>query len=107
MGGAAYTWLLYLTYVYFLLNDTNSDVNNGILITKATGSTSYITPLLHFRFCKPVYYRVDYSDILPHSTEICDFWVGIAKHVGHAITFKVLTDDTQNILFHYNLRSSE
>ena len=34
-------------------------------------------------------------------------WVGIAKHVGHAMTFKVLTDGTQNIIFFSNLHSNE
>jgi hypothetical protein len=32
--------------------------------------------------------------------------VGIAEHVGHAMTFKVLTDDTQKIVYHSNIRSA-
>ena len=30
--------------------------------------------------------------------------MGIAEHVGHAMTFKVLTDDTKKIIYHSNIR---
>ena len=58
-------------------------------------------------FGRPVYYRVDDSNLPSHNMETCGCWAGIAKHVGHAITFKVLTEDTQNILFHYKLCSAQ
>jgi hypothetical protein len=32
--------------------------------------------------------------------------VGIAKHVGHRMTFKVLTDDTQKVMCHSNTHSA-
>ena len=53
----------------FLLNHTHYDEINGIPITNSIGYTSYISPLLHFRFCQPVYYKVYYSDLTSHSTE--------------------------------------
>ena len=31
--------------------------------------------------------------------------MGIAEHVGHTMTYKVLTIDTQKIIYHSNLRS--
>jgi hypothetical protein len=32
--------------------------------------------------------------------------VGIAEHVGHAMTFKILTDDTRKIIYRSNIRSA-
>jgi hypothetical protein len=32
--------------------------------------------------------------------------VGIAEHVGHRMTFKVLTDDTQKVICRSNIRSA-
>ena len=39
------------------------------------------------------------------STEKCGLWVGISECVWHSMTFKVLTDETQNFLFRSNLLS--
>jgi hypothetical protein len=33
-------------------------------------------------------------------------WVGIAKHVGHAMTFKILTNDTRCIIYLSNIWSA-
>ena len=107
MGARSYMWLLALVYVWFLLNHTYVAGINSIPITKATGSTDDISLLLHFHFWQPVHYKVYDSYLPPHSSEKRGRWVGIAKHVGHAITFKVITDDNQNILFRYNRRSAE
>ena len=84
----------------------NHAYNAGIIgkpITKATGSTADIISLLRFHFWKPIYYKVDDSDFLSESTEKRSPWVGIAEHIGHAMTFKVLNDDTQKIFFRYNI----
>ena len=107
-GGALTTPpILALVYVLFLLNHTYYAGINGITTTKAKGSTAEISPLLHFHFWKPVYYKVDDSDFPSHSTGKRGRWVGISKHVGHAMTFKLLTGDNQNILFCSKLRSTE
>ena len=65
-------------------------------ITKATGSTADISPFLRFRFCKPVYYKVDDSDFPSHSTEKRDLWVGISKHIDNAMKSKLFTEDIQH-----------
>ena len=100
MGAPAFTWRLYLIYEYFLLNDTHCSLINGILITKAAVFTADIIPLLHFHFWEPVCYRMDESDFLSHSTEICVRWVGIAKHVGHAIPFNNWARPRRPLLSH-------
>ena len=40
------------------------------------------------------------------STEKLGRFVGIAEHVGHALTFKILTDDTLKIIHRSNIRSA-
>ena len=106
-GAPAYTCLLDLIYVFFLLNHTHASGINGIPTTNYAGSTADISPLLLFRFWKPVYYKVDYSYFPSHSTEKCGCWVGISEHVGHAMIFKVVTNNNQTIMSHSYLCSSE
>ena len=70
---------------------------------------SLLLILVHFYFSvfdKPVYYKVDESDIPSRSTEKRGHSLGISKHVSCDMTFKVMTDDTQNIIFRYNLSSA-
>jgi hypothetical protein len=52
-------------------------------------------------------YKVDDSDFPSDSShEKRGHWVGVAEHVGHAMTFKILTDDTQHIIYHSNIWST-
>ena len=92
--------------MWLLLNYTYASGINGVSITKDTGCTEDIIPLLRFCIWQPVYYKVDESDFLLDSTEKCGFWVGIAEHVGHDMNFKVLSDDTHKVIFRYNFFSS-
>jgi hypothetical protein len=65
----------------------------------STGSTNDISPLLCFHFWEPVYYKLDDSDFPS------DF-VGISKSVGHAMTLKILTDQTLKVIHRSNVRSA-
>jgi hypothetical protein len=93
-------------YVCFLLNNTSSKVLHGAVpIQVLTGSTNDISPLLQFRWYEPVYYKIDDSDF-PYdsdfpsdSREKRGQWVGIAENVRHALTFKILSDDTKKIIY--------
>jgi hypothetical protein len=106
-GSPAYLWLLCLMYVCFLLNNTSSKALSGsIPIQVLTGSTNDISPLLQFRWYEPVYYMVDDSSFPSDSRERRGYFVGIAEHVGHAMTFKILTDDTKKIVYHSNICSA-
>ena len=49
-GAPAYTWLLAILYVCFVLNFTYNAVINNVPMNLATGSTCDISPLLRFRF---------------------------------------------------------
>jgi hypothetical protein len=68
------------------------------------GSTNDISPLLCFHFWEPVDYKLDDSDFLSDSREKCGHFVGISKSVGHAITFKILMDDTFKVIHQSNVR---
>ena len=105
-GAPAYTWLLCMAYVCFLLNHTISG-KGTVPLQASTGSTTDISPLLCFRFYEPVYYKVDDSDFPSESRERRGRWVGIADHVGHVLTFKVLTDDTRKVITRSNIRSAD
>ena len=106
-GAPAYTWLLCLMYVCFILNFTvSSALSGGVPIQRATGSTNDISPLLRFRFWEPVYYKLDDPTFPSESREKLGRFVGIAEHVGHFMTFKILTDDTNKIIFRSNIRSA-
>ena len=69
------------------------------------GSTPDISPLLHFSFWDPVYYRLDDSDFPSDSTEWRGHWVGTAENVGHAMTYRILTNDTKKVIYRLNVRS--
>ena len=82
-------------YVCFVLNHTAvGSLHWRTPIETLTGSTPDISSLLCFHFWEPVYYRVDDNDFPSESTEKLGYFVRISEHVGHALTVKVLTDDT-------------
>jgi hypothetical protein len=77
-------------YVCFLLNNTWCEVVDDIPIRMSMGSTNDISPLLCFHFWTTV----------KHGQ-----FVSISKSVGHAMTFKILTDDTLKVIHRSNVRS--
>ena len=102
----AYTWLLCLMYVCFIINVTVSTGSNFVPLQVATGSLADITPVLRFRFLEPVYYKLDDSDFPSESREKRGYFVGFAENVGHYMTIKVLTDDTNKVICRSNVRSA-
>ena len=70
------------------------------------GSTPDISPLMQFHWWEPVYYKLHDSDFPSKSPEKCGHFVGFAEHVGHAMIYKILTDDTQKVIWHSNVRSA-
>jgi hypothetical protein len=49
---------------------------------------------------------VDDSDFLSDTREKCGHFVSISETVGHAMTFKILTDDTLKVILQSNVRSA-
>jgi hypothetical protein len=91
-------------YVCFLLNNTWCEAVDDIPICMSTGSTNDISPLLCFHFWEPVYYKLDNSDFPSDSCEKRGHFVGISESVGHAMTFKILTDGTLKVIHRSNVR---
>ena len=103
-GAPANTWLLCLQYVCYLLNHTYTESIRGVPLNHLTGSTVDISPLLRFHFWQKVYFmRVD-TGFPSESKEGVGHIVGISEHCGHALTWKILTMDTQKVLFRSQVR---
>ena len=43
---------------------------------------------------------------MSESTEGRGHWVGVANHVGHATTYKILNDDTSKVIYRSSLRTA-
>jgi hypothetical protein len=105
-GSPASTWLLCMCYVCFILNHTVCGTHNDIPMTRLTGSTPDISPLLRFHWWEEVFYKIDDNIFPSESREAKGHFVGISEHVGHAMTFKILTADTKKIIHRSGVRTA-
>ena len=106
-GAPGFTWLLALLYVCCVLNHTAVEsLNWRTPMEVMTGSTPDISAILLFQFWEPVYYKTEDSSFPSQSTEKLGRFVGIAEHVGHALTFKVLKDDSMKVIYRSRIRSA-
>ena len=63
-----------------------------------------IRPKDVFRWYEPIYY---YEPGFPSgSRERRGRFLGVTEHVGHHMTFKVLTDNTQKVIYRSTIRSA-
>ena len=102
-GAPPSTWLLALLYVCYILNRTATpSLAWKTPLEVMDGSTPDISPILQYQFWEPVYYRMGSESVSfpSQAPEKIGRFVGFAEHVGHAMTFKVLTEDTQKIIQH-------
>jgi len=98
-GAPASLWLLALMHVCFITNLAASAlIGYAIPAQVLDGITPDISSILQFDFYEPVYYRAHESEFPSSSVEKTGRFVGISETVGHAMTFKILTDDTQKII---------
>ena len=106
-----YAWLLCLQWVCDVMNHTaEKSLKWRPPLEVLRGQTIDISILLQFLFWDVVYV-VRYPDAVYHgqvgsnkSSEIRGRFVGFAWNVGHALTYKVLTDDTHRIICRSRLR---
>ena len=111
-GAPDYTWFLCMQYVIFIQNHTAlKSLNWRTPLEVLTGQTPDISVIKNcgFRFYDPVYFkRMTTKEIATKfpsdSTELRGHFVGFAENVGHTITFKVLTEDTQKIIHRSRIR---
>ena len=73
-------------------------------IQVATGQLPDISALLQYKFYKPVLFHEQEARFPEESKEKLGYWVGISEHVGDALTFKVLTADTNKVIPRSTLR---
>jgi hypothetical protein len=92
-------------YVCFVLNNALSEVIQSTPLRQAYGTDNDISPMLYFLFYEPVYYLVDETTFPSESKELCRRWVGVSENVGHFMTYKILTDDTHQIIHRSNILS--
>ena len=52
------------------------------------------------------HYKVFEASFPSDSKEARGLFVRVAEHVGNAMTFKILTDDTKKIIYHSEVRSA-
>ena len=98
-GALASTWLLAMQHMCFLLNRMYDSVIKNVPLTALLGVTIDISVLLRFFFWQEVYYKLSEAEFPSKSKEGKGRIVGISEHVGHALTYKILTDDTQKIIY--------
>ena len=93
-------WLLCLEYVADIMNITaNQSLNWETPLQRLTGQTPDSSIAMVFEFYDEIYYRWEHKATFPSETqELKGRFVGFSKHVGHALTFKVLSDGTRKIL---------
>ena len=103
-GAPPSLWLHCLKYVAFLLNHTYHQAIDNVPLNLLTGSTVDISVLLRFCFWDQVYFKL-YDNDFPSSTkEGIGRIVGISEHVGHALTWQVLNDETQEVIHRSRVR---
>jgi hypothetical protein len=69
-----------------------------------SGSTTDVSALLRFYFWQPFYYKCSEASFPSDSKEALGHIVGISEHCGHALTYKILTSDSEHIIYRSLLR---
>ena len=91
-------WLLAMLYCVFILNMlAHSGLDWKTPHEVAFGETPDISPLLCFHFFEPALHRDPHDPAFPDSKEKPGRFIGFAPNKGDALTFQILTDDTQEV----------
>jgi hypothetical protein len=101
-----YTWLLSLMYVCYMLNHTATEsLGWRTPLKKLNGQTPDISTLITYHLWEPVYYMIEDALFPSDPTERTRHFVGISEHVGNAMTYKILTDDTNKIIHRSSIQT--
>ena len=93
-GAPPNCWLEALKYVTFLQNHiAYKSLGWRTPIEWLLGYTPDISSLLQFIFYEPVYYAMHEPSFPSDSTELIGRFVGISENVGHAMTYRILTEN--------------
>ena len=92
-GAPPELWLLALQCVCFLRNHLAHKSLGWRTPTEwLFGFTPDTSVLLQFIFYEPVYYKRRAASFTGDSDEVIGHFVGVSEHVGHRMTFRILTD---------------
>ena len=106
-GAPASYWLFAMQHACFIHNHVALQRLGWVTpIAALTGSTPDISPLLEFEFYEPVYYKLQEPGFPSESCEGLARFAGIAENVGHAMTFKLITDDTRHLIMRSEIRTA-
>jgi hypothetical protein len=90
--------------VCYLFNHTYNHTLGAVPLQLLLGITVDISVLLRFYFWQRVYYKLSESHFPSESREGIGHIVGISEHVGNALTWKILTEDTHKVLYRSQVR---
>jgi hypothetical protein len=82
-------------------------LNWAVPLTILLGTTVDVSPLLRFHWYQPVLFNVDSPSFPSESSEALGYFVGVATHCGHMMTFKTLSDSTQCIIIRSQVRPAD
>ena len=92
-------WFLCMTCLCFMLNRTSDATLRGKQpIHVATGSAGDVSPTPAFKWMQPVHFKANDVSFPEDSPEELGCFVGVAKSVGHAMTFKVWNKKTNQVV---------
>ena len=97
-GTPAFLWFQALQYTCYLLNHTLCPLLDAIPLQLLNGSTVDISALLQYHWYQRVYCAEDDYSFPSEFREISGCFVGFAETVGHSLTYKILTDQTNKII---------
>ena len=91
-------WLLAFKCTAHLLNHMVSPhLDNQVPMPVSTGVTQDLSTLLCFQWCKKVHHHEDENSFPSKTAEVSGHFVGFSQSDGCALTFAILTDDTNKI----------
>jgi len=113
-GAPSCLWLCALYWVLYVLNHSYCEAIDGIPMTKLSGQTVDTSNMFQFRFYEKAWCATGAqlsnagkpSFPSEDGEEAC-YVVGFGESVGDVMTFKVLTHDTNKILYRSNVRSAD
>jgi hypothetical protein len=77
---------------------------NSVLLTCLQGITVDLSALLRFNFWQPVYFKLSEPSFPSESKDALGHVVGISEHFGHALTYKILSSESDIIIYRSLLR---
>ena len=101
-------WLLCMIHASYILNHLSCEaLDANVPLGMLYGVSPDISILLLYTFYQPVFYATHNQSYPSASEERAARWVGFGKHVGDALTHKLLDDDTRKILYRSAFRPSD